>query len=426
MRSMRQFVTYAILEILDRDYNIHTAAMEAITETEMWQLKCHSDKDMSKYLDDMLNVRQKLAEYGRSIDDATFIRAISGSVPPAYRDVLQGMQTTLDTQNAASKAQLNVLNQAMANVTGFARLTHADKTLNVLEVVNKLRAKAATNLAIKNDGKSSKPKTEPVNSVQERGNRYQRGRGKGKFKSKRDNNNNRSGKGATSKMKCYNCNGYGHFANECATPSKRKNDKSNANQVKDETKSKDDRKDNTPSAKIEEVAAVESLPLSAWLAARAASNPDMGASIDSGSAYHLTGDRSRIHDLEPAKPIYLRSAFGEFIEASNAGRMEVPLDSQGNSVLKLRNVYYHPKIASTLISLSELDDEGYSYKGGNGEFSLYEPNGKYLGTVKKTQKQYTAYWSNSVTTTESKDWPKLSLYEIHDVEHRQSEVAARE
>jgi hypothetical protein len=173
-----------------------------------------------------------------------------------------------------------------------------------------------------------------------------RGRGKGRYQSgrnnnhgsnnKSDNNDKRSSKGASSKTKCYNCNGYGHFANECSTPSKRKG--SNTNQVKDEAK-KDD-KNATPSAKIEEVKSVESIPYSAWLAASSTQQPDSGASIDTGSAYHLTSERSRLYDLKPAAPIYLRSAFGEFIEASNAGCMDVPLGGPGGSVLKLRNVYY--------------------------------------------------------------------------------------
>jgi hypothetical protein len=124
---------------------------------------------MGTYLDAMLDTRQKLAEFGCSISDDTFIRAIAGSVPTAYHDAITQLEAALNAENKAQEAHANALNTAMANVTGYQPIAFTTRSLSASEVVNALRSKATTALAISNSSKPATLKTESVNSVQDRG-----------------------------------------------------------------------------------------------------------------------------------------------------------------------------------------------------------------------------------------------------------------
>lgn len=99
--------TKALMEKLKSQFDVITATGEAVTERELFTLRCHSTARLDKYLDKMVDLRDKLARMGNTaIDDKAFVNAIITGIPESCQHVVTSrvmMNKALDaTQNAAA------------------------------------------------------------------------------------------------------------------------------------------------------------------------------------------------------------------------------------------------------------------------------------------------------------------------------------
>lgn len=180
--------TSEVLSVLERDYNVVTHAVEAVTEAKLYSLRCTDERQINKHLDAMLDIRSKMGEYGRVISDETFINAISASIPESYRDVITNLKSNVDAINDALRAQIGILNtNIQANQPPVPAgqqqqqqqpqlIAVSTRTVTATEVINALRAKAASKAAVS----GSKSRDEQANYSSWRGGGHGRGRGRGR------------------------------------------------------------------------------------------------------------------------------------------------------------------------------------------------------------------------------------------------------
>jgi hypothetical protein len=107
-----------------------------------------------------------------------------------------------------------------------------------------------------------------------------------------------------------------------------------------------------------------------------------------------------------------RAANKQSFSATGIGKLSVDLpNGTGRSKLELTNVQYSPEIAYTLVSVGNLDDEGFIIKFGMGKCEITNPNGIRVGVVPKSKKgQYRVehYLETADVATE-----ELTLKQFH-------------
>ena len=444
VKVMEQENTHEILRILDRDYNIVTHTVQAVTEAQLYSLKCSHDRDIDKHIDAMLDIRNKMAEQGRQIDDVTFINALSASVNESYRDVIQSLQQNLAQANAAAQAQTQAIRTSLQAIPNFAAAnlpTYTARTLTATEVVNALRQKAASKAAI---AKSSQVKKKDEKEGQAnysssgKGNQRFQGRGKNYNRGNQNNNNNNNNRNRGNQSKqnnnnansnqrgdrqCYNCKGYGHMSKDCSSPRKQRGGRANEAQAQTTTSKP---KQETPSARIEEIGSVTDLQAEGWITMSAndvaAAKYSQGV-FDTGATIHCTPRFKDLTHLRRTDPFPIRTANGKIVHSTVTGDLIVTVpNGTTTSHIQLSDVRYHPSFTTTLISSGKLDETGYAMHFAGGRLRIYDPSGKLIGNIRKRHGLWATDWSTDstlATTTadhheDTSSWPKLSLYELHE------------
>lgn len=405
--------THELLAALDRDYNIVTHTVEAVTEAQLYTLKCTNDRDINGHLDKMLEVRDKIAEFGRQITNETFINAISASIPEAYRDIIAITKQSINQSNQSTGTQINALRAALALVPDFPEANlpaFEPRFLTSTEVINALRQKAASKAAVsgttRKHDRQEKEKEEQANWVKGKGGKKDWGKGKGKKgwgKGKRNDDS----KGKSEDRKCYNCQGYGHYSKQCPSPKRKQKD--SANEARGEG-SKPAEKAQT--AKIEEVIAT-AMPADAWMA----TTPETVFAIDvfdTGATIHVTPDQNRLYNVKKTEPFAIRTANGNYVHTTIKGDMDIKVP-HGNrfNTIKISDVRCNPSFTSMLISPNKLDEKRHTLLFEDGKLFIRDPKKKLIGIIAKRNGVYAANWANMATTDDANTWPMLSLYDLH-------------
>ena len=94
------------------------------------------------------------------------------------------------------------------------------------------------------------------------------------------------------------------------------------------------------------------------------------------------------------------------------GEMTIDIpDGADFSQLHLKEVLYSPDVSYTLISIGNLDEEGFSAEFAGGKCVLTGPNGNHIGMIPKTSKglYHVEHESEAANTAEE----KLTLMKFH-------------
>jgi len=94
-----------------------------------------------------------------------------------------------------------------------------------------------------------------------------------------------------------------------------------------------------------------------------------GIILDSGTSHHFSPDCLKIMNFEEISPEPIRAADGHTFSMLGKGdlKVELPNGNQKPTPITLKNIYYSPHMAFTLMSVSSIDQAGFSLfiKGGS-------------------------------------------------------------
>ena len=108
---------------------------------------------------------------------------------------------------------------------------------------------------------------------------------------------------------------------------------------------------------------------------------------DSGCTKHISPYRDDLIDFVEIPPKSFRAANKQCFSATGIGRLIVDLPNGTRSMkLELKDVQYSSQVVYTLVSVGNLDDNGFSVIFGGGKCVVIDPKGNEIGKVPKNQR----------------------------------------
>ena len=203
-----------------------------------------------------------------------------------------------------------------------------------------------------------------------RGSSKGRGRGRGRRRfSKNDRDEEEKKLFDKSKIKCYNCQKMGHFADECYSDSKKKMKEEKAN-VAEETKE-------------ESALMMVVYDEVGELLQQGTNDPhdDCMWYLDTGASSHMTSKRAFFHKIDENMKGRVKFGDGSTIQYEGKGNISVTLKT--GEILTIPNVLYLPDLKTNILSLGKLDDQGCKTFLSSGFLIVHDKSGRLLTKTKK-------------------------------------------
>ncbi|PNX79166.1 retrovirus-related Pol polyprotein from transposon TNT 1-94, partial [Trifolium pratense] len=204
--------------------------------------------------------------------------------------------------------------------------------------------------------------------------------------------NNQKKKFDKSKIQCYNCEKYGHFADECKYG-------------KDKKRGKSDEEANIAHGDNE----VEQNVL-LMMATTCESNPlQQEWYLDSGCSNHMTGNKGWFSDIDTSKRTSVKLADCRSLEAEGIDNIVIRTSSGKRAMIE--NVLYVPGMKCNLMSIGQLMEKDFSININKESLKLFDPEENLI--VVSTLSKNRVYKCNipvdrvmclTSTTHEDADW----------------------
>ena len=317
--------------------------------------------DMRAHITTLLELQERLADMGHALSDQQFSAYVRASLTSDYRPLLVSI-------TAASKA--------------------ANQTLTSDVLIQTILDEADNKAAEKN-----------VDNARENA-AMLAGKGKKGGKSKT--------KGDKTDKKCGNCKKKGHTDEDCFAPGggkekeapewwKKKFGKGKEKESKGKSPAANVAEDKEPNTEenyaflidSDDVALVctsdfHEEALKTGIAPRS-------IIIDCGASSHFTPDRDNLTNYQELSDIPIRAADGRTFSALGRGDMKISFP-MGNgkkpTPITLKNVYYSPHLAFTLVSCTRMTRLGFKVLLDGSECTIYSPTYKVIGVIPETRGLY--------------------------------------
>ena len=197
---------------------------------------------------------------------------------------------------------------------------------------------------------------------------------------------NRKGKEFTrgardrSKVRCFNCSAYGHYAAECRKPKREGGQRNEVNL----TQTNDD-EPTLLLAKFQDTKE-EMIMLNEGGVIPRLSKEKCGESsvwyLDNGASNHMTGQRSKFTELDEGVIGEVKFGDGSTVKIQGKGSIRFATDDGKECVLK--EVYFIPNLCNNIISLGQLSENGSKVVIEGEYLWVYDGKGKLLMKVRKS------------------------------------------
>lgn len=186
-----------------------------------------------------------------------------------------------------------------------------------------------------------------------------------------------------SKVRCYNCSAYGHYAAECKKPRRSREVKEEAHiaQIPDDEPALlmiESEKDENISMLINEEGIVPKL---------SQENKEKHVEsnlwyLDNGASNHMTGQYSKFDKLDDKVTGQVKFGDGSMVEIKGKG--SITLRCKNGESRTLKDVYYIPALRSNIISLGQLSEDGYKIVLKGENLWVYDTQNDLLMKVKRS------------------------------------------
>lgn len=146
---------------------------------------------------------------------------------------------------------------------------------------------------------------------------------------------------------------------------------------------------------------------------------------DSGASHHMSPYRQDFLSFRETKPQTLNTANQQHFEALGVGDIivSVPNDSAPSSQMRLTQVLYTPALGFNLVSISRIDDAGYSAMFSGGKCILADKDGRTVGTIPKSRGLYLITHPRSTGSANAA--AKVEKLTVMDLHRRLGHIAPR-
>ena len=240
-----------------------------------------------------------------------------------------------------------------------------------------LLAKAISKAKSSNDESSSRGRG------RHRGQGRGRGRGRGQGRGRNSSQNEDKDKKPFEKMviQCYNCQKFGHFAYECRSNKKDRDDRA---YVSESTSAEAASTSSAPAATSSLLMAVveEASELLLHGSEGELSDPSLWY-LDTGATNHMSGRRNFFCDLDESSSGFVKFGDNSRIQIKGCGTVEIT--QKDGDILRLLNVLYVPDLAANILSLGRLDEEGCRMTMAGGKLTVFDRHGRLVAEVQRSE-----------------------------------------
>jgi transposase InsO family protein len=379
-------------DLVTSEYQAKSHFAQADLHQSFMDMRCAKGGDVREFLASLCYKREELAAAGVPVSDKEYERTI-----------LRGIPTDLATFASQILSSVLVIQSAAP--------------INIDALINLINEEA-----------------ERLKSRRTRGHSGQGGKKDATTDEALAATSSEGGKKKRRKGNCHNCGKAGHWARECRSPKKEKDD--SAGTTTAQTSSTSHKPDNKPVGSanaitvhdeegdgfwmVEDEAVVPAPNVSAepdpllgapdeiedaphreeeetilseeeWLGAVITPGDETDNRIrvelyDSGATRHISPYKSDFTSYAPlSPPIFLNTANQQRFPAVGRGTLTVQVPNAGTeSELILHGALHAPAVSYTLVSIAALDEEGYHTHIGAGHLELVSPQGERIGRIPRT------------------------------------------
>ncbi|GKB16092.1 zinc finger, CCHC-type containing protein [Tanacetum coccineum] len=209
-----------------------------------------------------------------------------------------------------------------------------------------------------------------------------RGRGRSGSYHQREGSQGASGCQDKSRVQCYNCQEYGHYAAECNNPRRERNHENNLIQ---------EHRDDEPALLLStfennedggRVLLNEENVTPQLRTHGDAPNQSRVWYLDTGASNHMTGDKYKFKNLNETVQGYVK--FGNEAKVRIEGKGSIVFQCKNGEQRKLDEVYYIPDLCSNIISLGQLAERGDEIRIKDPFLWVHDGTGKLLMKVHRS------------------------------------------
>lgn len=352
--------------------------------TRLNNTKCEEGADVRAHLDSLLLMWAELATMGVPMSDSDFTATIYTSLPKSYGTLLTALTPT---------ARIMKVTVGSKDVI-FAVNEEFDRTRGSEGVVTALAAKAASSKAAYGASRSSS-----------------RGRGG-------SNSNGRGPTGSKPDVECFNCHRKGHVKADCWHAGGGKEGQGPRQGGGKRGGGQGGAQVNTAgtAAAGDTYAFTTTFYPDALLTRTAATPKNVITEVfDSGANRHISPYRNVFTSFESSNPHPISAADSRTFNVLSRGDVKISLpNGSSETTTILKDVLYAPELAFTLVSISRIDDAGFSSKFELGacEITSRKDAGRVIGWIPASHGLYRV--EHKVVTHANMATPlTMSMMELH-------------
>ena len=321
---------------------------------EFENLSMRKDEKVSDYSMRFTKVISKHRDLGENLEEKDVVAKL-----------LRSLQQKFDTLTLSLKHIGTIKLMPAEEVLGSLRVHESRLIERDNHEEEQALLKKASKLSKKNDqSQTSKG----------RGRFGQRGRGRGRGRGreqKEDHEEVEKKPFDKSKIKCYNCQTMGHFADECHFEKKKKgkDEKVNIAKESEEESALMILSDNEFSERLLQGNG-EEVNCELWY-------------LDTRASSHMTCIESFFHSIDEDKTGNVN--FGDGSSIKYEGRGTIIVMCKNGEEIELKGVLYLPRLKTNILSLGKLDDQGCKTSLSEGYLTIRDRKGKLLTKTKKTR-----------------------------------------
>ncbi|KAK2398342.1 putative mitochondrial protein [Trifolium repens] len=292
-------------------------------------LQMEEDQKVSDYFSKLLAIVHQMQNCGENVTDQMVVEKVLRSLNQKFDFIVVAIEETKDMstmriedlQSSLEAHEIKLVNRSSERTTQQAMQAQSGGKDGKN---HKNKGKGRSNWS-----KDSKIKTEDKTESSTGGGSV-KSQGKKKFDK--------------SKIKCYNCDKFGHFANEC-----RLKDQQGANMATE---------DGDANAVL----------MMATTCDENAQNKDWY--LDSGCSNHMTAHREWLTNFDASKKSSIRLVDGRKLAAEGTGNIVIKSKKGGKVIIS--DVFYVPDMSCNLLSIGQLVEKGFSVTMENSALKLFD------------------------------------------------------
>ncbi|KAE8689063.1 hypothetical protein F3Y22_tig00110944pilonHSYRG00016 [Hibiscus syriacus] len=313
----------------------------------------------------------EIRSLGTKLDDSEVIEKLFNAVPDKFLQIIGTIEQFGDIEMMSVSEAIGRLRTFEEGLKGRMHSKSSGEQLLLTQAEWEARI--------------PKAKRDEGSCSNKRGGRHGRGRGRGRGNGggrgngERKNEDQKPRNFDKSKVKCFNCNEYGHFAKECPKPNRREKANLVTKQIDDE-----------PTLLMIETCVLSHaiqnehvLLHEDKVVPKMNSTQDKAWYLDTGVSNHMPGCIRKFAEIDTTIKRSVKFGDGSAVEIQGRGSILFKCFIGEHRVLT--NVYYIPKLKSNIISLGQLEENGCKVVIEGGVMSIYDISQRVLEKVNRSR-----------------------------------------